>query len=633
MELALALVGIALVVLAVTAAAERLRISPPLMLIAAGVVVALIGGSIADDYSIFDVSPELVLIGILPPLLYSAAYNTSFVDFRRNRRALISLSVGLVVFTTFVVGFVAAWLLPGLPLAAGFALGAIIAPPDAVAATAVARRVRMPRSIVQLLEGESLVNDATALTAFRSAVIAIGGTVTAFQIGVLFVVAAAGGVVIGVVVALIYLPIRRRVKQPTVDTILSFTVPFIAYVPAEEVHASGVLAVVVAGLLVGHKAPLISSGTTRITAEANWRTVAFLLENAVFLLIGLQLPGIVQAIGPSSEDWLTIAIACVGIFIAAVLARVVWVFADGALSRIKIRGRQGRTIPWPELAVVSWAGMRGVVTLAGALLIPEEPETEPYRSVLILIAFAVVAGSILIQGSSLPWLVRRLSLKAPDPAEDALQEAALLDEASRAGQLKLEEITDPDDSAEVVARAKSRAVDRSNAAWERVAAANPTAETPMETYRRLRLGMLAAEREAVLQARDDGRTNDEVLKAVVRTLDIEEAMLDAPISEERESDEELVTPTLVARSCSHLAAAQRSEPPAPQTPGECGACIQEGTSWVYLRLCLTCGNVGCCDSSPRKHASAHHSETTHPVMQSAEQGEAWRWCFVDDILG
>ena len=290
-EIALALVAIAVVVVAVSALANRIGWSPPLLLVVVGIVFSFV-----PFLPTYELSPELVLVGILPPLLYSAAYNTSFIDFRANRRALISLSVGLVIFTTLIVGFVAAWLIPGLPLAAGFALGAIVAPPDAIAASAVARRVGMPRTIVQVLEGESLVNDATALTALRSAIVAIGGTLTVLQVGWSFIVAAVGGVLFGVIVAFVYAPIRKRISNPSFETILSFTIPYIAYVPAEHFHASGVLAVVVAGLLVGHKAPLLQSGAARLTAEGNWRTVSFFLEQAVFLLIGLQLRSIVDAV-------------------------------------------------------------------------------------------------------------------------------------------------------------------------------------------------------------------------------------------------------------------------------------------------------------------------------------------------
>lgn len=630
-EIAMSLVAIAVVVCAGSALATRIGWSPPLLLVLVGIIVSLV-----PFLPQYELSPELVLVGILPPLLYSAAYNTSFIDFRANRRALISLSVGLVIFTTVIVGFVAAWLIPGLPLAAGFALGAIIAPPDAIAASAVARRVGMPRSIVQVLEGESLVNDATALTLLRSAIFAIGGTLTVVQVGWSFLVAAAGGVVIGIVVALVYSPIRKRISNPSYETIMSFTIPYIAYVLAEELHLgedttpSGVLAVVVAGLLVGHKAPLLQSGAARLTAEGNWRTVSFFLEQAVFLLIGLQLLSIVEAVVGDGESTAMAIWACIGVFVAATVARIVWVFGDGVTTRIRFLNRKRAPYPWSFVAVVSWAGMRGVVTLAAALALPEEV---PFRDLLTLIAFFVVVVSILLNGSTLPWLVHRLKLKPPDAAEDALQEAALLDEARKAGLERLESTSADGDPEDVLARLRVRTEERSNAAWERLGRASIGGETPIEAYQRLRLEMLHAERTAVLTARDEGRAHDDAVRNVIRLLDVEEAMLDRTVEEGTDSARELVAPEGVAQNCEHLATFANLPEPEPLTPGECAACIAEGTTWVHLRMCLACGTVGCCDSSVSRHAAQHFRETGHPTMRSIEPGEAWRWCYVDEVLG
>ena len=626
-ELALAIVGIAIVVVAVSAAANRFNLSAPLLLILVGLGLSAI--PFIPEYTL---SPELVLVGILPPLLYSAAYNTSFIDFRANRRALISLSVGLVIFTTVVVGFVASWLIPGLPLAAGFALGAIVAPPDAIAASAVARRVGMPRGIVQVLEGESLVNDATALTALRAAILALSGAFTVWEVGWDFVVAAVGGVVIGIVVAVIYSPIRRRISNPSFETVLSFTIPYIAYIPAEEIHASGVLAVVVAGLIVGHKAPLLQSGQARLTAEGNWRTVAFFLEQAVFLLIGLQLIRITTAAFGDNSNVAMVVASCLGVFVAVVLSRVAWVMTEGAIQRIGLlrRRRERKPIEWSSLTVVSWAGMRGVVTLAAALALPD---SVPYRDLLTLIACVIVVGSILILGSSLPWLVRRLKLKPPDRAEEALQEAALLDEARKAGLERLNEVSSEADPEDVLARLRTRTEERSNAAWERIRRTGADVETPIETYQRLRLEMLDAERTAVLAARDDRSADDDAVRKVILLLDVEEAMVDRAAHASVDSHQELVTPDALAKTCEHLEAARESVEPPPRTAGQCDACLRDGTTWVYLRMCLTCGVVGCCDSSVSKHAEVHYLETGHPTMRSVEPGEAWRWCYVDELLG
>ena len=273
----------------------------------------------------FELDPDLVLIGLLPPLLYAAAIRTSLVDISANRRAIGFLAVGLVIFTTFTVGLVA-WLLLPIPFAAAVAFGAVVAPPDAVAATAIARRIGLPRGIVTVLEGESLLNDATALVALRTAIVAVAGTVSLGRITLDFVWAAAGGVAIGVAVALLIALIRKHIKDPVTDTSVSLMAPFVAYLPAEEVHASGVIAVVVTGLILGHKAPIIQDATSRLNERINWETIEFLLENSVFLLIGLQLRGILDDVVNANLPASTIAVFCVGTLAAVVLSRPLWVF-------------------------------------------------------------------------------------------------------------------------------------------------------------------------------------------------------------------------------------------------------------------------------------------------------------------
>ena len=620
MEIALWLVVIVLCVVAVAALAERWQTSAPLLLVLVGIAASFV--PFLPEVAL---EPELVLVGILPPLLFSAAYNTSFIDFRAKKGTIASLSVGLVIFTTLIVGLVAWWLIPDIPLAAGFALGAVVAPPDAVAATAIARRVGMPLAVVQVLEGESLVNDATALTALRTAIAAVAGTVTVLQVGVSFLLAAGGGVVVGLIVALVYIPLRRRITTPAFDTALSFTIPYLAFVPAESVHASGVVAVVVAGLLIGHKTPMVSSGTARLTTEANWRTVSFLLENLVFLLIGLQLPALVSALGEDDISVGVLAAAAAGIYLATVVTRFAWVFVGGWAQRRSWFGGQSAAVDRRELTVISWAGMRGVVTLAAALTLPMDFHN---RSVLIFMAFFVVVGSLLIQGSTLPWLVRRLRLAPPDPGELALEEAALLDRATQAGDTRLDEVSGQA-AADVLARLRVRAEDRRNAAWERVARSGRS-ETPIEAYTRLRLAMLSAERGAVLSARDEGGYSDEAVRRVIRMMDVEQGMLDSPMDTGHGGTSELTAPNEIAGSCPHLDVARDFSIPADPA---CEGCLADGSTWVHLRRCLSCGYIGCCDSSERKHAAEHFTRTGHPVIRSAEPAEAWRWCYVDRLLG
>ncbi|MEU6641790.1 Na+/H+ antiporter [Saccharomonospora sp. NPDC046836] len=619
MEVAAAIAGLVLGVLLVTAAAKRLNWSAPLCLVIAGVAVSYLPG--VPEY---ELTPEVVLLGLLPPLLYATAIRSSLVDFRVNRSPIALLSVGLVVFSTLGIGVLVWLIVPDVPLAAAIALGAVVAPPDAVATTAVARRVGLPRKVVRLLEGESLFNDATALVALRTAIAAIGGSVTVLQAGGDFLLAVAGGVLVGAVVGLVAGMIRTRLEDPVADTAFSFVLPFLAYLPAELIHGSGVLAVVTTGLIVGYRSPTMLSGPSRLASRLNWQTVQFLLENMVFLLIGLQLKRILTEVGRSNLAGSTIVLTCVAVLAGVILLRFVWMFAIGVLRRIA----GVHAWPWRYTTVLSWAGMRGVVTLAAAFALPTGI---PHRAVLVLAAFVVVAGTLLVQGTTLPALVRRLRLPAPDPAEDALQEAAMLDELSQAALDRLEQVRKPTDSDDVVQRLRERVRTRADAAWEQLGRQSAVAETPSDAYRRLRLEMLDAERDTFLAVRAARRVDDVVLARVLARLDIEESMLDRARDEEAAADRELRTPAATARSCEHLASARGDA--SPDSPDTCLDCIAEGSEWVHLRLCLLCGHVGCCDSSPRRHATRHFHRTGHPVIRSFEPGETWRWCYVDQQLG
>ncbi|MBB5834720.1 Na+/H+ antiporter [Kribbella italica] len=635
MEIAIEIVALVALVATGAALARRIGVSAPLLLVVIGVVASYL-----PFVPRVELSHEVVLVGFLPPLLYSAAIKTSLVDFSQHRRSIGLLSVGLVAFTALGVGLVAYWLLGGLaeadgqkplPLWAAFALGAVVAPPDAVAATAIARKVGLPRRVVTILEGESLLNDATALVCLRTAIGAALVTPMFVDVSLDFLRAAGGGVVVGLVVAIVLAKIRRRFTDPVLDTTLSLTAPFIAYVAAENhyVHASGVLAVVVTGLLLGHKAPIIQSAASRISERTNWRTIQFLLENTVFLLIGLQTRWILDDLAESPLSGSTIAIATIGVFLAVVLIRPIWLFPVTMLSR-KILGRsRPGPVTWQALVVVSWAGMRGVVTLAAVFVLP--PET-PHREVLVFIALAVTAGTLLLQGSTLPWLVRRMRLPGPDPAEDALQEAAVLQAAHKAGEEELDRVLTPEDPPQVVELLRQRGEARALAAWERLGRPETEYETPSEAYRRLRMVMLQAERGHILKVRDEGLVADEVLQRAQIALDIEESILDrAEADDVGGQSDDLRGPAPKGGPCEHLADAPVVK--TPNTPEGCEECLAAGGTWVHLRLCLGCGHVGCCDSSQMKHASKHFAGTGHPVMRSFEPGENWRWCFVDETIG
>ena len=618
MEIAFLLVALAVTVLAGTTLAERVGFPAPLGLIVVGVVVSYIPG-----VPTVHLTADVVLLGLLPPLLYSAAIQTSLVDFNANRRSILLLSVGLVVFTTLGVGWLVHALLPGMDWWAAFAIGAVVAPPDAVAATSIGRRIGLPRRIVTILEGESLFNDATALVALRTAIAAGAGSVAMWRVGANFFVASVGGALIGFVAFLVVAKVRRHVTDPVLDTAISFIVPFATFIVSEKLHSSGVVSVVVAGLLLGHKAPILQTAQSRIAERMNWRTIAFFLENTVFMLIGLQADWILSDVSHSSVAASRIVLVCGLTLVAVIVLRLVWVFfARYALIRPGHDPELGKAPPAAFTFLLGWAGMRGVVTLAAAFIIPAKA---PDREVLLLIAFTVVAGTLFIQGLSLPWLARRLHVPSPDPLEDALARATVLQQASKAGFKRLREL-EYEDPHEILDVLKQRIEQRNFAAWERLGT-TADQESPSDLYSRVRLEMIDAERGRVLEIRNSGTVASEVISDVLSMLDVEESMLDFS----QQDRAEIRNVTAVRRTgdtCDHLA-----DTPAVETAAEpsCADCLREGTHWVALRECLACGNVGCCDSSPRRHATAHFHDTTHPVMESAEPGEDWRWCYVHHL--
>jgi monovalent cation/hydrogen antiporter len=620
---ALWIVVLVAVVATVAAASRRLGVSAPLVLVLTGIVGAYL--PFVPDVRL---EPEVALVGFLAPLLYAAAIRMSLRDIRTNTRPLLFLSVGFVVFCTIVVGAVA-WFVVPAPFSwpAAFALGAIVAPPDAVAATAVGRKVGMPRRVVSLLEGESLVNDGTALVAFGTATAAIATSLSLGWVAGRFLLAVGGGVLVGLVVTRLVTVVRRYVQDPVLSTLVSLVTPFAAYLVAEEVHGSGVLAVVVAGVLLSQSAPVVQSAAARLAEASNWRTAQFVLENTVFLLIGLQMPYVVDQ-ARQELPLRTVAWLCAVLLVVVLVSRFVWVYAGVLAFHVLGRPSEGGGWSWQDATVISWAGMRGVVTLAAAFALPVQT---PHRGLLLLVAFTVVVGTLLLQGLTLPRMVRWLGLRGPDPAEDALRQAALLTEVVGAGRRRLEAVRRdehvPDD---VVAQLHARSLRRSDAAWERLGRSNAEYEPPTAMYVRVRLQMLQEERSVLLRARDAGRYDEEVMRSVLLMLDTEESQLDHVELENRDVDHALRLDD-TDELCAHLRTAW--DDVTARTPDGCGACLVEGTSWVHLRLCLVCGEVGCCDSSPRQHGRRHFEATGHPVIRSYEPGEAWRWCFVDDQLG
>jgi Na+/H+ antiporter len=618
------IVALFAVVTAGSALSRRVSLPAPLLLTVVGLLASFVPG-----VPNVRLSPDIVLIGFLPPLLYAASLQLSLVDVRLNRGPILSLSVGLVLATTLVTGVVVWWVLP-VPLAAAIALGAVVAPPDAVAATAVARRVGMPRRMVTILEGESLVNDATALVSLRTAITALTVSVSAWRVGVDFVATATGGAAVGLGMALVIGRVRKVITDNVTDTAVSLVTPFAAYLVAEELHCSGVLAVVCAGVLLGHRRYLMQSASSRIFEKTIWRTIEFVLENTVFFFIGLQVRRIVTDASDSGLPASQVVLACVSVAATVVLIRPAWVFGYAYLPRlvkrlVRPRATRSTRLPVAVPAGISWAGMRGVVTLAAAFVLPT---STPYRSVLILLALVVVGATLLLQGATLPIVLKRLGLRGPDRAEDVLQLATVQQQVSAAGLELLDQVVGPHDDEAVVERLRLRSQERSFALWERLGGVD---ETPSQAYARLRQQMIDAERAELLRIRDLGTVPHEVLRVALGAIDIEESILDMGESLDLRDREEDLVPNRHESACDHLAGA--AERATPRTPEGCEECLRDGTDWVHLRLCLDCGHVGCCDSSVGLHATGHFRDTGHPVMRSFEMGEAWRWCYVDEIVG
>lgn len=515
----------------VAAIARHRQLSAPLVLVIAGLLVGLIPG--VPDIAL---RPDLVLFVILPPLLWSAGLESSFINMRSSRRSIMLLAVGLPLATAVAVGAVAYYTVPELTLAAALTLGAIVAPPDAVSASAIGRRVGLPRRIMTLLGGESLLNDATALTVYKVSLAAAIGAATSWGMGLAtFTLAAVGGVGVGVVFGALIVIIRGRLSDPLVESAVGLVAPFVIYLVAEELRGSGVLAVVVAALILGQRFTR-AHYATRLQDQAVWRAVQLVLESLAFLLIGLQLPTVVQNM--NGVRFSTLALASVAVFATALVVRGLWVVTFSYLPRMlsaEIRQRE----PAPTAGgvfILAWAGMRGVVSLAAAFGVPLTTLTGqpfPGRPQLVFLTFVMVVGTLLLHGLTLPWLIRRVGVRTDQDRNDAAAAAAAQDKAALAAADRLDEVlasSEPSPASERAAEAlRTWNTRRRNAARERLRRLDPgnddSDETATAAFRRLRLEMLAAERAALIFERDLGRIDDQVLRTLLHGLDLEEATL------------------------------------------------------------------------------------------------------------
>jgi len=558
----LALLGAAAVILIVAAAwsSRWLGIATPLILVAVGGALSYLPG--APEIPL---EPEWILVLVLPPLLYSAAVNVPLIDFRRNLTPIAGLGILAVIVSALVTGAVLYWLIPDLGFPAALALGAVISPTDAVAATSIAKRLGLPHRLVTVLEGESLINDASALVLLKTAIAAIGGTLSLWGAVGHFGWAVAGGLLVGGALGLVSVWVRSRVTDELLGTALSFIVPFLAYLGAEQLGGSGVIAVVVAGLTIGHQSARRFTARSRLSERMNWRTIQFMLENGVFLLMGYQLhihlAAVVADYGTEGLWWtLGVGLLMVGVLLVARVAFVApmlgWMrlrdrrslergerlLAKGDAWReragewgprgpervdrvLRRRGadleflrREG--LGWRGGAVLASAGMRGVVTVAAVQALPA---SVPYRSELILIAVVVAIVTLALGGLTLPIVIRALGLQPADAAALETERDELIEEIKA---VTLDALRNPTlvDGAEpfddkVIEQVGREAAALGRAVEEQFAPADDPAH---DQLRRLRALVLEAQRAALLDARATGAYSSLTISAIQAVLDAEE---------------------------------------------------------------------------------------------------------------
>ena len=550
-ELLILLVGS----LTVTGFARAWGLPAPLLVTAVALAASFIPG-----LPPMEIDSEVILTVILPPLLYSAALDVSWQSFRGSIKQIRRLGIFLVIVTALVVGAVAYFLIPDMTLPAAILLGAIVAPPDAVSAAAIGRKLGLPRRVMTVLSGESLINDAASLTLVRVFTLIIAGTsLTIWQDLGIFGLAIGVGLVVGGVLGVLVHWIRMRINDPVVETIMSILLPFVAYILAEHLSGSGVIAVVTAGLYIGYNSPK-EGYATRLQERPLWTSIDVILEGFVFALIGLQLNTVVHDL-VVSERSLTQTLTAAGVvLVVVILVRPAFVFESYVRNRINgrwlrplriklsrghpslrwLRGTAEPKLNWRELTVISWTGMRGVVTLAAAVSVVASPTEIPAQDTIFIIAFIVTVGTLLLQGLTLPFVIRALKVQDPDEDDEDVRSEMRLNQRTTEAAIALLEKRRPEWAAQLGDEAVNSVVNRLKARLERQA----------ETFRRdaeeeedeernapvrlrgaqiqdIRRELLDRRREIVLEEREKGNLDEEVMRRVLVTLDAEELAMDS----------------------------------------------------------------------------------------------------------
>lgn len=499
--------------------ARHFKFPYPIALVIGGAVLSFI-----PRLPQFPFDPQLILVIVLPPILYQAALLTSWTDFKANIRSIGLLAIGLVVVTTISVGVALKLVVPEVPWAAAFVLGAIVSPPDAVAATAILSRLNIPRRIVTVLEGESLVNDASGLVLYKFAVAAVlTGAFSLADASLQFAALSIGGLALGIVLAFVFIAVHKRLGDPFIEVLTSLTIPYATYVIAESLHLSGVLAVVAAGLVRGRYSPEIVSADMRILARSVWNILVFMLNSLIFMLIGIHMSDVVEKLARYSVaelvGW--------GLFVSAVaiLVRFVWVFPAAYLPRLVSRTiRTQEEAPRKrELFVVSWCGMRGIVSLAAAMALPVTlpgGEPFPHRDLIVFLTFFVITMTLVGQGLTLPGFIRRLNVGSDWSVEkEQMRVRGALDSAAIAAidaAIAAEKVP-ADWAVPLRAEIGGRAFGDGESGGD--------AEARAAFLARLRLAVIRAERMELIRLWRNNEIGDEVMHHLEELLDYREAQL------------------------------------------------------------------------------------------------------------
>jgi CPA1 family monovalent cation:H+ antiporter len=527
MHLDVALTLVLLVMVALLVVAQFLRIPYPILLAIGGAAIGLMPGTPEVE-----LEPDLVLLILLPPILYAAAFFTPLRELRRNVKQISLLAVGLVLATMVGVAAVAHFAL-GFDWAPAFVLGAIVSPTDPVAATAIGRQLGVPNRIISIIEGESLINDGTALVAYKFAVAAVvTGSFSLLEASGEFVVSAIGGVAVGIGVGAIVAAVRRRLDNPPVEITIALVTSYFAYLPAEAIGVSGVLAAVTVGIYMGRLTSELTTPTTRIQGIAVWEILVFLLNSALFVLIGLQLPVIVEGLDDGALGELIAQGALIAV--AVMLIRLLWVFPITYGSRYLFKGSRGDDVypPWQHTLLIAWTGMRGAVTLAAALAVPltiDGGGAFPERDEIIFLAFSVIMGTLLVQGLTLPPLIHVLGIDDFDSELEREENKARIEIVSaaieRVDELAIEEWV-RDDTADRVRRLYDYRRRRFTARFDEDGTESEGIEERAGDYQRLLRELLDVQRATLIQLRNEGRINDEIMRRIERELDLEDSRLE-----------------------------------------------------------------------------------------------------------